>query len=108
CDQIRARLFQAAVTANNGPLAGRQLAELDMRGGAVVAHGGASQRLSDVLKTIGAGAIEEYAEFIPDGAPANAVQELYAGKSTLTGGPSGKKAKYAFGAEFVEVRINAR
>jgi xanthine dehydrogenase YagR molybdenum-binding subunit len=108
CDQVRSRLFQAAVGSNSGPLAGRRPADLEMRGGAVVARDGASQKLADVFKTLGAGAIEEYAEFIPDGAPATAVQDLYGGKSTLTGGPNGEKAKYAFGAEFVEVRINAR
>jgi xanthine dehydrogenase YagR molybdenum-binding subunit len=108
CDQIRGRLFRAAVASNSGPLAGRQPADLDLRGGAVVARDGATQKLGDVFKALGAGAVEEYVEFIPDGAPPTAVQELYGGKSTLTGGPSGKKAKYAFGAEFVEVRINAR
>jgi len=108
CERIRARLFEAAVASNSGPLAGRRPAELDMKGGALVAGDGASQNLADAFKALGAGAVEEYAEFIPDGAPASAVQELYGGKSTLTGGPSGKKAKYAFGAEFVEVRINAR
>jgi xanthine dehydrogenase YagR molybdenum-binding subunit len=108
CNQIRLRLFQAAIGSNSGPLARRQPADLDIREGAVVARDGASQRLQDVFKTLGAGAIEEYAEFIPDGAPADAVQQLYGGKSTLTGGPSGKKAAYAYGAEFFEVRINAR
>src|SRR5207253_9623564 len=36
-----------------------------------------------------------------------AVGELYAGRSTQTGGPHGAYLMYAQGAEFVEVRIHA-
>jgi xanthine dehydrogenase YagR molybdenum-binding subunit len=108
CQQVRDRLFHAAVRSNSGPLAGRDPAELAMRDGEVVASDGASQKLRDVFAALKAGAIEEYAEFIPEGAPPDAVQKLYAGKTTMVGGPEGKKAMYAFGAEFVEVRINAR
>jgi xanthine dehydrogenase YagR molybdenum-binding subunit len=57
---------------------------------------------------LGAAVIEEYAEFIPDGAPSDAVQKLYAGKSTLVRGTQRKQVTFAFGAEFVEVRINVR
>jgi len=63
--------------------------------------------LADQFKRLGVGAIEEYAEFIPPGAPPDAVQKLYAGMPTLAGGHQGEKLMYALGAEFVEVRINA-
>ncbi|MBV9776359.1 MAG: xanthine dehydrogenase family protein molybdopterin-binding subunit, partial [Acetobacteraceae bacterium] len=108
CQQIQGRLFQAAAGSNSGPLAGRNPAELAIRNGEVVASDGASQKLHDVFAALKAGAIEEYAEFIPEGASPEAVQKLYEGKTTMVGGPEGKKAMYAFGAEFVEVRINAR
>ncbi|MBV8092556.1 MAG: xanthine dehydrogenase family protein molybdopterin-binding subunit [Acetobacteraceae bacterium] len=108
CQQIQERLFRAAVASNNGPLAGRNPADLAIRNGALVAKDGAAQKLPDVFALLGAGAVEEYAEFIPDGGPHDAVQKLYQGKLTMTGGPEGKKAKYAYGAEFVEVRINSR
>lgn len=108
CDRIRARLFETVAGSRAGPLAGRRPAELDLRNGTVIARDGASQRLAEVFRTLGAGAIEEYAEFIPDGAPANAVQQLYAGKTTMVRGTEGKKVKFAFGAELVEVRIHAR
>src|SRR5204862_552903 len=52
-------------------------------------------------------AIEEYAEHVPPGVKPEAVSELYAGKSTQTGGPHGEYLMYALGAEFVEVRIHA-
>ncbi len=108
CQQIQARLFHAAVTSNGGPLAGKTPGDLAIRGGAVVSSDGASQKLGDVFHALGAGAIEEYAEFIPEGAPPDAVQKLYSGKTTMVRGTDGKKVKFAFGAEFVEVRINAR
>jgi xanthine dehydrogenase YagR molybdenum-binding subunit len=108
CQQIQDRLFHAAVGSNSGPLAGKNPAELALRNGEVVASDGASQKLHDVFAALKAGAVEEYAEFIPEGAPPEAVQKLYDGKTTMVGGPEGKKAMYAFGAEFVEVRINAR
>lgn len=107
CDAIRQRLFRAAITANDGPLAGRPIGGLELRDGTVVAGDGASQPLADVFKAIGLARIEEYAEFIPEGAPDDAVEKLYKGASTLIGGPKGKKLMYAFGAEFVEVRVNA-
>jgi xanthine dehydrogenase YagR molybdenum-binding subunit len=50
--------------------------------------------------------IEEYAEFVPEGLKPDAIKKLYAGKNSMTGGSSGKKLMYAFGAEFLEVRIN--
>lgn len=62
----------------------------------------------DLLRASGAGAIEEYAEFVPAGAPKAAVAQLYQGKTPMVSGDEGDKIKFAFGAEFVEVRINAR
>jgi xanthine dehydrogenase YagR molybdenum-binding subunit len=107
CDQIRQRLFDAAIRAEQGPLRGMSKASLSLQDGAVI-NGSASQKLGETFRALGTSAIEEYAEFTPQGAPQDAVKQLYAGKSTLLGGPGGKKAMYAFGAEFVEVRINAR
>ncbi len=108
CDGIRARLVQAAATANDGPLAGRPAGELDLRDGGVVAHDGAREALAAVFKRLGAGVVEEYAEFAPPGAPEDAVKQLYDGHLALVGGNRGDQLKYAFGAEFVELRIHAR
>jgi xanthine dehydrogenase YagR molybdenum-binding subunit len=108
CDAIRNKLLRAAATANDGPLAGRSLAELRLTDGRAVAHDGAEEKLGDILKRLGAGAIEEYAEFLPPGMKPDAIQSLYAGRGALTGGASGDKLMYALGAEFVEVRIHER
>ncbi len=107
CTALRTRLFAAAV-AEGGPFAGKNAGDLDLRDGMVVLRDGSSAKLEDLFASMGAGMIEEYAEFIPEGAPPDAVRKLYGGQCTLVGGPKGKKLLFAFGAQFVEVRINAR
>ena len=107
CDAIRDKLFRAAVTANDGPLAGRDTDGLTLKDGRVSAPDGAAESLADVFKRLGVSTIEEYAEFVPKGLKPDAVQDLYAGKLTMTGGPHGEKVMYAMGAEFVEVRVHA-
>jgi len=108
CDAIREKLFRAATSANDGPLAGRNVADLSLDSGHVVANaGGGSEPIADAFKRLGANAIEEYAEFVPHGLKPQSVQALYEGMSGATGGPEGDKVMYATGAEFVEVRVNA-
>ncbi|MBV9558212.1 MAG: xanthine dehydrogenase family protein molybdopterin-binding subunit [Pseudolabrys sp.] len=77
---------------------------------------GSGSDLASRFGKLGVSQLEEYAEFVPEGAKPNAVSELfndpikklYAGTPTLVGGSRGKKLMYAMGAEFVEVRVNAR
>lgn len=107
CDAIRAKLFHAAVTANDGPLMGQKVDDLTLKDGKVNGSGGSSERLEEVFKRVGVSTIEEYSEFVPEGLKPNAVADLYAGKLTMTGGSHGKKLMYAMGAEFVEVRVHA-
>ncbi len=78
-------------------------AQLTLRNGQLVAHDGAAEHLEEAFRRLGTSVIEEYAEFIPHGAPPDAVKKLYAGKVTFVGGPEGEKMMYAMGAEFVEV-----
>src|SRR5207244_4257866 len=56
CDAIRAKLFHAAST-NEGALAGRSPAELNLTDGRAVASDGAVEKLEDVFKCAGASAI---------------------------------------------------
>ena len=105
CDAIRNRIFHLASTANDSTVGGRAVSELKLEDGKVVAADGTSERLEDILKR--AGVIEEYAEFVPPGVKPEAVGQLYAGKSTQTGGPHGEYLMYALGAELVEVRVHA-
>lgn len=108
CDAIREKLFRAASAANEGPLAGRPADQLDLRQGQVVASDGGAEKLEAVFKRLGAGAIEEYVEWIPKGVGPDGMQALYAGHPRIMGGPRGDKVMFAFGAEFVEVRVHAR
>jgi xanthine dehydrogenase YagR molybdenum-binding subunit len=108
CDRIRARVFDLASHIESGPLGGRDAATLSLSGAAVVAMDGSSQPLHEILGSVGAGVIEEYAEFVPAGAPADAMQRLYRGQTSLVRGEEHPAVAFAFGAEFVEVRIHAR
>src|SRR5712675_1495530 len=53
CEAIREKLFRAAVTANDGPLAGRDAADLALAAGRVVAAGGAEEKLEDTFARLG-------------------------------------------------------
>ncbi len=108
CDAIRERLFRAASTANAGPLAGEGTTGLSLAEGQISAPSGAVEPLVDVIKRLGVAAIEEYAEFVPEGVPPVSVKNLYDGKPSLSGGSQGKELMYAMGAEFVEVRVHSQ
>ncbi len=105
CDSIRARLFGAAA-AGDGPLQGRPVSDFALADGRIAA-GNVSEPLDAVFRQQGLGAIEEYAESIPRGLPPDAMERLYHGHVTMTGGEKGEKVAFAFGAQFVEVRVHA-
>jgi len=105
CDAIRDKLFRSAVGADDGPLARRPIEAVTLRGGRLVS-GDASEDLTAAMKRLGVGMIEEYAEFVPEGGSPDGVAKLYKGETEFRSGEEGDKVKYAFGAEFVEVRIN--
>ena len=107
CHNIREKLADAAVTANDGPLAGKDARSILFEKGRLVASD-ASQDLSEAFKQFGQAVIEQYTEFTPKGASPEAVSKLYKGKMEMVSGESGDMVKYAFGAEFVEVRIHRR
>lgn len=108
CAGIRAKLYQAATSASDGPLSGQSVDDLSLADGRIRASDGASQKLEAVFDLMGQGAIEEYAEFIPESVPGDAVKKLYGGTTSFTRSAKLEKTMMAFGAEFVEVRIHAR
>jgi xanthine dehydrogenase YagR molybdenum-binding subunit len=61
-----------------------------------------------LMQRMGSNALEQYVEFVPEGATNAAIGKLYKGQPTLVGGAHGKNLMYAHGAEFVELRIHAR
>ncbi len=105
CDAIRDKVLHSAATANDSTVGGQAVSALKLDNGMIVAADGKTEKLEDVLKR--AGVIEAYAEFVPPGVKPEAVGQLYAGKSTQTGGPHGEYLMYALGAEFAEVRVHA-
>ena len=61
------------------------------------------------MKDRGMGALEEYAESVPHGVAKDGVQALYRGAAMPMGGARLKdRIQFAFGAQFVEVRVHAR
>ena len=54
-----------------------------LKDGALTAPDGATEKLEDTFRRLGVSAIEEYAEFAPEGVKPDAVKSLYAGKGAL-------------------------
>ena len=53
------------------------------------------------------GVVEAYAENTPAGAPKDGIDKLYRGQPSFVGGAMGKDSvRFAFGAQFVEVRVH--
>jgi xanthine dehydrogenase YagR molybdenum-binding subunit len=70
---------------------------------------GASEQLSEAIKRISPGALEAYGENIPSGLKPEALANLYGGQPPMSRGHSRKDVTaYAFGAQFVEVRVHRR
>jgi xanthine dehydrogenase YagR molybdenum-binding subunit len=63
--------------------------------------------LADAFPHLGQSVIEEYAESIPRSMSQDDMDKLYQGHESMTGGPKGDKLAFAFGAQFVEVRVHS-
>jgi xanthine dehydrogenase YagR molybdenum-binding subunit len=108
CEELRGKLALAAVHANDGPFAGADPATLALAGGALVGPGEQRESLDKAVGRMG-GALEVYVENVPLGLPPDAVAGLYQGKMAMSRGTSRKDVTaFAFGAQFVEVRIHQR
>jgi xanthine dehydrogenase YagR molybdenum-binding subunit len=109
CEDIRDRLARAATAAQDGPMRGADPAGLRLKAGRLEAADGTGEPLATAMARAANGAIEAYAENTPHGAPADGIKRLYQGHSTLAGGAKMKdRIQFAFGAQFVEVRIHSR
>ena len=75
----------------------------------LVAPNGATEPITDAIRRISGGAVEAYAENVPQGSPEGAMEKLFSGKNPILRGHKRKDATtYAFGAQFVEVRVHRR
>jgi xanthine dehydrogenase YagR molybdenum-binding subunit len=106
CDVIRAKLFQAAA-ATKGENDAQAIGHYALADGRVYVRGEAIP-LGVVFHQMGQAVLEEYAESVPRSLPPETVEKLYSGQVSMTGGPKGEKLAFAFGAQFVEVRVHAR
>jgi xanthine dehydrogenase YagR molybdenum-binding subunit len=109
CEQIRARIAEAAIAAPNGSFTGKDASRLSLAGGMLWDADGVSEPLEAAIGRVSNGAIEAYVENTPHGVPPEGVKKLYQGHAVLAGGAKLKdRIQFAFGAEFVEVRVHAR
>lgn len=107
CEDIRRKLAEAAV-ADSGPFHTLDPDALRLEDGLLVGPGNASEPIADAIARCG-GEIEVEAENIPAGLPADTMARLHRGQSILLGGRARKDViGYAFGAQFVEVRVHAQ
>ena len=107
CEEIRRRLAETAVAAEDSPFHGADPTTLTLSGGALRHTDGRNEPLSRAVPRTG-GRLEVYAENVPAGLPANAVAQLYEGRPLMSRGDSRKDVTaYAFGAHCVEVRVHS-
>jgi xanthine dehydrogenase YagR molybdenum-binding subunit len=107
CDAIRDRLLRAATSAPDSPLAGQSAEVLSFARGHIEGPNGNRESVAKVFERLGIGVIEQYAEWLPHGASPDALSALYDGHAAPVGGPMKDRISYAYGAEFVEVRVHA-
>lgn len=109
CEDLRSRIARAAVAPDAGPLTGRDAGDLRLSDGRLVAPDGMGEPLDQAVARLSAGVIEAYAEHIPEGGPPDSMGKLQAGTNPVLRGYKRKDVSaYAFGAQFVEVRVHAR
>jgi xanthine dehydrogenase YagR molybdenum-binding subunit len=108
CEQLRARIAEAAVTHGESKFHGADPTTLRLAGGALVGPDGATESLSAALARTGF-QLEAYAEYVPPGLPDNAVAAMMKGKPAMLSGTARKDVTaFAFGAHFVEIRVHSR
>ena len=107
CEEIRAKVANAASSAEDSKLKGQDQKALRFSAGRLVGPDGAGEELETAMRRVTNGAIEIYAENTPHGVKPDAIEKLYQGAQTLAGGAKLQdRIQFAFGAEFVELRVH--
>ena len=107
CDEIRARIANAAVASQDSNLKAQDPKALRLSGGRLIGPDGDGEELQTAMRRVSNGAIEAYAENAPHGVRPDAIERLYRGSQTLAGGAKLQdRIQFAFGAEFVELRVH--
>jgi xanthine dehydrogenase YagR molybdenum-binding subunit len=107
CDQIRQRLFKALMPNESVVDKAKETVGLGQTPSAQAAKSGQPLDRERAFDALGVSVVEEYGEWKPDGAPMDSFRAMHNGQMRMVGGSEMKdKIAYAFGAEFVEVRVN--
>ncbi|MGF1552112.1 MAG: xanthine dehydrogenase family protein molybdopterin-binding subunit [Paracoccaceae bacterium] len=106
CDKVRAALAEA-VTEGDTPLKGADPSSLEFAGGEIRGQGG-SMALADAVKATPMQRVETTADYAHPALAREKIASVYNGGFAVTGPVNDEHAMFAFGAEFVEVRLNPR
>ena len=107
CDQIRQRLFKALMPNESLVDKAKETVGLGQTPVMQAAKGDSTLDIERAFDALGVSVVEEYGEWKPDGAPMDSFRAMHKGQVRMVGGEAMKdKIAYAFGAEFVEVRVN--
>ena len=107
CDQIRRRLFKALMPDENLVDKAKETVGLAQTPSTQVAQSDRPLDIDRAFDALGVSVVEEYGEWKPEGAPMDSFRAMYKGEVRMVGGDKmSDKIAYAFGAEFVEVRVN--
>ncbi|TFV42468.1 xanthine dehydrogenase family protein molybdopterin-binding subunit [Bradyrhizobium frederickii] len=107
CDQIRQRLFKAVMPGQSLTDKAKETVGIGQTPATQAATGDRPLDLEKAFDALGVGVVEEYGEWKPEGAPLDSFRAMHSGQVRLVGGHQMKdQIAYAFGAEFVEVRVN--
>ncbi|MBV9566621.1 MAG: xanthine dehydrogenase family protein molybdopterin-binding subunit [Hyphomicrobiales bacterium] len=107
CEEIRAKIAKAATSAEDSKLKGQDPKTLSLSARHMVGPAGAGEELETAMRRVTNGAIEVYAENLPHGVQPDAIEKLYRGAQSLAGGAKLQdRIQFAFGAEFVELRVH--
>jgi xanthine dehydrogenase YagR molybdenum-binding subunit len=106
CENIRQRLFNSIASKSLTGKPGETIG-LAQHPAAEAASNERPLDREKAFDALGVNMVEEYAEWKPEGAPTDSFHAMHKGQMRMVGGSEmGDKIAYAFGAEFVEVRIN--
>jgi xanthine dehydrogenase YagR molybdenum-binding subunit len=107
CDQIRQKLFKALMPNESLVDKAKETVGLGQTPSTRAASSAQPLDKERAFDALGVSVVEEYGEWKPDGAPMDSFRAMHKGQVRMVGGSEMKdKIAYAFGAEFVEVRIN--
>jgi xanthine dehydrogenase YagR molybdenum-binding subunit len=107
CDRIRQRLFKALMPDESLVDRAKETVGMGQTPSIQAANSGQPLDREKAFEALGTSVVEEYGEWKPEGAPVDSLHAMHQGEMRMVGGSEMKdKIAYAFGAEFVEVRVN--